>query len=79
MSVVPLIPLRRVDDLADRIEQLMGDAERRGYGTLAYFLNTALIEARIQMRHEERDQAAGRADPRDLWAAGPERDEPRPE
>jgi hypothetical protein len=47
MSVVPLIPLRQVDDLADRIEQLMGDAEGRRYCTLAYFLHMALIEARI--------------------------------
>ena len=63
MSVVPLIPLRRVDDLADRIEQLMGDAERRGYGTLAYFLNMALIEARIQKEQEEHDRAAEIAGP----------------
>jgi len=67
MSVVPLIPLRRLDDLAERIEQLMSDAERSGYGTLAYFLNMALIEARIQMQQEERDRAAVSADPRDLW------------
>lgn len=67
MSVVPLIPLRRADDLAERIEQLMGDAERRGYGTLAYFLNMALIEARIQIDQESHDQAAKSADPRDLW------------
>lgn len=67
MSVVPLIPLRRVDDLIDRIEQLMGDAERRGYGTLAYFLNMALIEARIQKQQENHDRAARDADPRDLW------------
>jgi hypothetical protein len=67
MSVVPLIPLRRVDDLADRIEQLMGDAERRGYGTLADFLNMALIEARIQKEREEHDSAAKRTEPRYLW------------
>ncbi|MET3890222.1 hypothetical protein ABIE41_001298 [Bosea sp. OAE506] len=67
MSVVPLIPLRQVDDLADRIEQLMGDAEGRGYCTLAYFLNMALIEARIQKEQEEHDRAAKSADPRDLW------------
>lgn len=67
MSVVPLIPLRRVDDLAERIEQLMSDAERRGYGTLAYFLNMALIEARIQMQQEAHDRAAKDAAARDLW------------
>lgn len=67
MSVVPLIPLRRVDDLAERIEELMSDAERRGYGTLGYFLNMALIEARIQMQQEAHDRATRDADPRDLW------------
>ncbi len=66
MSVVPLIPLRRADDLAERIEQLMSDAERRGYGTLGYFLNMALIEARIQMQHEAHDRAVKDGDPRDL-------------
>lgn len=67
MSVVPLIPLRRVDDLVDRIEQLMGDAERRGYGTLAYFLNMALIEARNQKEQEEHDRTAKSTKPSDLW------------
>lgn len=56
MSVVPLIPIRRVDDLAGRIEQLMSDAERAGHGTLAYFLNMALMEARIQTQQEEHDR-----------------------
>jgi len=67
MSVVPLIPLRRVDDLVDRIETLMKDADRRGYGTLAYFLNTALIEARIEQSRERDARAIKSADPRDLW------------
>ncbi|HEV2555234.1 MAG TPA: hypothetical protein VGV17_15880 [Bosea sp. (in: a-proteobacteria)] len=67
MSVVPLIPLRRADDLAERIEQLMSEAERRGYGTLAYLLDMALLEARIQMQQEADDRATKSADPRDLW------------
>lgn len=67
MSVVPLIPLRRVDDLAERIAQLMADADRHGYGTLAYFLNMALIEAKFQREQEEHDRAAKGADPRQLW------------
>jgi len=67
MSVVPLIPLRRVDDLAQRIEPLMNDAERRGYETLAYFLNMALIEARIQMQRQAHDQAAQSGTPHALW------------
>ncbi len=67
MAVVPLIPLRRVDDLVDRIEALMTDAERRGYGTIAYFLNTVLIEARIEQTRERDARAIKSADPRDLW------------
>ncbi|MDP3601254.1 MAG: hypothetical protein Q8R85_08835 [Bosea sp. (in: a-proteobacteria)] len=47
-----------MDDLAERIQQLVGDAERRGYDTLAYFFNMALIEARIQLQQEEHDRAA---------------------
>ncbi|WNJ89623.1 hypothetical protein [Bosea sp. 685] len=67
MSVVPLIPLRRVDDLITRIEELTKDAERRGFGTLAYFLETALTEARIEQRRLLDEKAARNADPRDLW------------
>lgn len=69
MSVVPLIPLRRVDDLVERIEGLTADAERRGYGTLAYFLNTALIEARIELDREHEARAMRDADPREVWRA----------
>jgi hypothetical protein len=67
MSVVPLIPLRRVDDLVTRIEELKKDAERRGFGTLAHLLETALIEARFEHRRMQNDKAASTADPRDLW------------
>lgn len=66
-SIVPLIPLRRADDLIVRIEALKADAETRGFGTLAYFLETALIEARIQAETIEEDTRIGRSDPRDLW------------
>ncbi|MDR6873531.1 hypothetical protein J2Y55_004558 [Bosea sp. BE125] len=67
MSVVPLVPLRRVDDLIERLEAVKADADKRGFGTLAYFLETALIEARIQHRGLEDEKAASAADPRDLW------------
>ncbi|AMJ59966.1 hypothetical protein [Bosea sp. PAMC 26642] len=50
MSVVPLIPLRRVDDLIERLEAVKADADARGFGTMAYFIETTLIEARIQQR-----------------------------
>ena len=68
MPVVPLIPLRRVDDLIERLEAVKADADARGFGTMAYFIETALIEARIQQRRLADEKAASNADPRDLWA-----------
>ncbi len=67
MSVVPLIPLRRVDDLIDRLEAVKADADARGFGTMAYFIETALIEARIQQRRLADEKATSAANPRDLW------------
>ncbi|QEL22933.1 hypothetical protein FQV39_10395 [Bosea sp. F3-2] len=49
-SGVPRIPIRRADDLVGRIETLKIEAAARGFGTLAYFLDTALIEATSQAR-----------------------------
>jgi hypothetical protein len=66
-SGVPLVPLRRVDDLADKIERLIGEAHEQGYGTLAYFLGIALSEARIQLGREREDRDIADADPSDLW------------
>lgn len=66
-SVVPLIPLRRVDDLIDRLEAVKADADARGFGALAYFIETALIEARIQQRQLVSDKADAQADPNDMW------------
>lgn len=66
-SVVPLIPLRRVDDLIKRLEGVKADAEARGFGTMAYFLETALIEARLQDRRIAYERETGRAAPDDLW------------
>lgn len=67
---VPLVPLRRLDDLAGRIETLIVEAKQQGYGTLAYFLNMALIEARIQLDRDAADRRARDADPKDLWLPG---------
>ena len=50
MPVVPLFPHQRIEDLVQRIEQLVMDAHSRGFGTLAYFLEIALTEAHIQQR-----------------------------
>lgn len=66
-SVVPLIPRRRIDDLIERLESIKTDAEARGFGTMAYFIETALIEARIQQRQIARDKADANACPEDLW------------
>lgn len=41
---------RRADDLIERLESVKADAEARGFATLAYFTETALIEARLQDR-----------------------------
>lgn len=68
-SVVPLIPLRRVDDLIDRLESVKADADARGFGTMAYFIETALIEARLQQRQISSDKADEQANPDDLWRA----------
>ncbi len=66
-SGVPRIPMRRADDLVDRIEALKNEATARGFGTLAYFLDTALIEARLQEQHIIDDTAIARAKPDELW------------
>lgn len=50
VPVVPLFPHQRIEDLVQRIEQLVMDAHSRGFGTLAYFLEIALTEAHIQQR-----------------------------
>jgi len=52
-SEVPLVPPRRADDLVGRIEAVTAYAYAGGYGTVAYFLEMALTEARIQLRREE--------------------------
>lgn len=41
---VPSIPLRVVDDLVVRIVELKTEAANRGFRTLAYFLDMAVIE-----------------------------------
>jgi len=66
-SGVPRVPLRRADDLVDRIGALKSEATARSFGTLAYFLDTALIEARLQEQHIIDDTAIARARPDELW------------
>jgi hypothetical protein len=66
-SAVPSIPLRRIDDLIDRISDLKTDADSRGYGTLAYFLQIALNEAKIQKDRQGHDEHANQVEPHELW------------
>jgi hypothetical protein len=73
-SGVPRVPLRRADDLVERIEALKIEASARGFGTLAYFLDTALIEAKLQEQHIIDDTAIARAKPDELWRPVEDRD-----
>lgn len=47
-SIVPLMRLSGAEALAVRIADLKEDARRQGYETLAYFLDMAEQEAKIQ-------------------------------
>ncbi len=56
-----------VDDLIEHLSAIKADAEGRGFGAMAYFIETALIEARLQQQQITNDQANAAADPDDLW------------
>lgn len=73
-SGVPRITIRKADDLVERIEALKAEAATRGFGTLAYFLDTALIEAKLQERHILDDTAIARAKPDEVWRPAEDRD-----
>ena len=73
-SGVPRIPIRRADDLVERIEALKNEATARGFGTLAYFLDTALIEARLQEQHIIDDTTIARAKHDEVWHPVEDRD-----
>lgn len=62
-SGVPRIPIRRADDLVEWIETLKIEAAACGLGTLAYSLDTALIEAKLREQHT----AIALALPDELW------------
>lgn len=59
-------PLGRLDDFVGRIEMLKSDARAQGYDSLAYFLEMALIEARIQLKRQSQDGQAREAHPKNL-------------
>lgn len=66
-SVVPLIPLRDIGEIIRRIEDLKAYTDRAAYGSIAYFLDIALNEARHQQAQEEHSRKAKDAKPSDLW------------
>lgn len=66
-SGIPRIPLRRAADLLDRIIALKADADARGFGTLAYFLEVARLEAELQADRIAEEQETGKRVPDDMW------------
>lgn len=58
---------RGADDLVERSIVLKANAAERGFGTLAYFLETALIEARLQTERIAEEHETGKRLPAELW------------
>jgi len=57
---VPLCPTTTAGDLVEGIETLKAKADSGGFGTLAYFLDMALCDARLQARRAaKREPASG--------------------
>lgn len=73
-SGVPRVQLRSADDLVERIVSLKADADARGLDTLAYFLETARIEAQCQTERIAAEQAAGMPIPDAVWRAMADRE-----
>lgn len=73
-SGVPLVPLRRADDLVERIVALKADADARGLGTLAYFLDVARIEAQLQADRIAEEHEARKRIPEELWRPAMDQD-----
>ncbi len=67
LQSVPATRQRRADDLVERLEGVKADAEARGFGTLAYFIETALIEARLQDRCAADDRPVRTSPPSSRW------------
>ncbi|MGO4175818.1 hypothetical protein [Bosea sp. TAF32] len=73
-SGVPRVPLRRVDDLLERIIALKIDADARAFGTLAYFLEIAQSEAELQVGRIAEEQVIGECVPDESWRPTTDRD-----
>jgi hypothetical protein len=66
-SGVPRVPLRRADDLVERIVALKADANARGFGTLSYFVEIARVEAKLQADRIAEERETGTRVPEELW------------
>lgn len=73
-SGVPRVPLRRAEELIGKLEALKADASAQGFGTIAYFLDAALVEARFQRDRHEEDRKINSAPPDELWLPVQEKD-----
>lgn len=58
---------RRADDLVEPLEAVKADAEARGFVTPAYFIETALIEARLQACCAMEDMIPQKITPSGQW------------
>lgn len=71
-SGVPRVSLRRADDLLERMVALKADAH--GFGTLAYFLDIARIEAKLQTDRIAEEHETGKRVAGEDWRQDTERD-----
>lgn len=62
-TIISSLHRRRADDLVERLESVKADAQARGFLTLAYFIETALIEGRLQDRHATEDREPRKVGP----------------
>jgi hypothetical protein len=62
-SSVPSVPPRPADDLVLRIAGAKAEAAARGFRSLAYFLDMALIEAMHQLDLQRDGQSEADLDP----------------
>jgi len=66
-SGVPRIPLRRAEELIEKLEALKADAAIQGFGTVGYFLDAALSEVRYQLDRHNEDREISNKSPDELW------------
>jgi len=74
-SGVPRVPLPRADDLVERIVALKADAEARGFGALAYFLEMPRIETQIEADRIAEEHETGKPISDAVWRTTTVRDQ----